>query len=40
VSRQSVMEEKVEEWLEELFVEEWGVFLMYYFILTEAVKVA
>ena len=39
VSRQSVMEEKVEEWLEE-FAEEWGVFLMYYFILTEAVKVA
>jgi len=33
------MEEKVEEWLEE-FVEEWGVFLMYYFILTESVKVA
>ena len=39
MSRQSVMEEKVEEWLEE-FAEEWGVFLMYYFILTEAVKVA
>jgi hypothetical protein len=39
VSRQSVMEEEVKEWLEE-FAEEWGVFLMYYFIITEEVKVA